>query len=99
MSDYENMEWIEYIPIFNFPSEWGIKVVPPFGGAVIRFQVFYNYMMVSVYLDCHDNLGFENQPYFEADRADLRDDDLSPVRVLLKDSDDLIPTIKSLFDL
>jgi len=97
MSDYENMEWIEHIPTFTFPVEWKIKIVPPFGGAVIRFYVYFNDMVVSVYLDCEDNLGYENQPYFEAYRTDERESE--PVRVLLKDSDNLIPTIKSLFKL
>lgn len=54
------------IPFINFPSEWRIKIIPPFNGAVVRFLVSNpNGSHLSVYLDCEDALGFMGAPYWE----------------------------------
>lgn len=59
-------EWIDEIPVLQFPSEWFVRVIPPHGGALVRFQVHLDEAFVSVYLDCYDHLGFFGAPYWEA---------------------------------
>ena len=69
ISQYEDMmqfqEFSKKIPKLNFPEDWDITILPPFGGAMIRFVVTVKTAKVSVYLDCHDNLGVVGQPYWE----------------------------------
>ena len=67
----ETRKWITELPIFHFEKEWDVKIIPPFGGAVIRFWINYNDRHVSVYFDAYSELGYmcdENEnpiPYFE----------------------------------
>ena len=53
-------EWSLELPYLRFPPEWEVAVVPPFGGALIRFLVREPGMKerVSVYLDVDCSLGF-----------------------------------------
>ena len=63
--------WIEEIPYLQFDSDWEIKIIPPFGGALARFIVKKGDKTVSVYFDGHSKLGWvydesDNPiPYFE----------------------------------
>ena len=61
----EYHKWQCEIPFIKFESEWEVKVIPPFGGAVVRFVIQYNNKRVSVYLDCYDSLGLVGEPYWE----------------------------------
>ena len=61
----EYRKWTGEIPVIHFPSDWGIRVIPPFGGAVVRFKVVKENATVSVYLDCYDQLGVYGKPYWE----------------------------------
>jgi len=54
--------WCEEIPELQFPSSWNVKIIPPFGGAMVRFIINEK---ISVYLDCYDALGFMGEPYWE----------------------------------
>lgn len=66
VEDAENwVKWVQEIPRLKFPSSWEVKVIPPFGGAIVRFQVFKGGKNVSVYLDCYDRLGIFGAPYWE----------------------------------
>ena len=75
ISKYENLQecrkWGSIIPALHFEKEWDVKIIPPFGGAVIRFYINYNGKHVSVYLDGYSELGYmvdENDkpiPYWE----------------------------------
>jgi hypothetical protein len=59
-------KWTEEIPFIEFPRGWRIKVVPPFGGAMVRFYVDDGLGdRISVYLDCHNMLGASGGPYWE----------------------------------
>ena len=84
----------EQIPYLTFPQEWEVQMFPPFGGAVVRFRARLkgaadnDKNWVSVYLDFYDNLGFMNQPYWEA--YPIGDD---TARFLLNETKDLIETI------
>ena len=66
--DLEYRRWATEIQFIKFPDDWEIKIVPPFGGAIIRFIVKRKGIeepKISVYLDCYDNLGSVGKPYWE----------------------------------
>lgn len=61
-------EWAEKIPVLKFPSTFLVQVIPPFGGAMIRFNikdVDNPKANVSVYLDVFNQLGTMSGPYWE----------------------------------
>lgn len=63
----EYRKWSNELPFLEFPSDWLVKIVPPHGGAIIRFAVQRKgeEKTVSVYLDCYDRLGSVGRPYWE----------------------------------
>lgn len=61
----EHKKWRQEIPYIQFPTDWKVQVTPPFGGAVVRFRVRKNNAEVSIYLDCYNNLGCCDEPYWE----------------------------------
>lgn len=63
----EHKKWAAEIPFLSFEPEWKIKIIPPSGGAVIRFVVTDKEERnhVSVYMDAYDNLGYMGKPYWE----------------------------------
>ena len=62
---FEHAKWVGQIPYINFKKEWKVKVIPAFGGAVVRFIVSFKEAEISVYLDCYDMLGRYGSPYWE----------------------------------
>lgn len=84
----ESQKWVVEIPFIKFPSDWEIKVIPPFAGAVVRFQVKVPQARspVSVYLDCYDRLGFFGAPYWEVypHRGDIARCPMNDVKSLLE---------------
>lgn len=86
-------KWKVEIPFLKFPSEWHVKIIPPFTGAIIRFWVKKDLSMphpVSVYLDCYDRLGCcGGKPYWEV----YPDMDGGTSRHLMNETEDLIQTI------
>ena len=64
-------EWGEKLPYFKFDSDWEVKIIPAFAGALVRFVIKKNDKTVSVYFDSESKLGYmydENGnpiPYFE----------------------------------
>ena len=75
ISKYESLQecrkWCGRLPAFNFDKKWDVQIIPPFGGAIIRFCIKYNDKQVSVYFDGYSELGYmvdendEPVPYFE----------------------------------
>lgn len=75
ISKYETLQefrkWQNELPALHFKNEWNVKIIPAFGGAIIRFFIDYNGKHVSVYFDGYSRLGWmydeqENPiPYFE----------------------------------
>ena len=75
IAKYDNLQecrgWGARIPALHFEREWDVKIIPPFGGAVIRFHINHNGKHVSVYFDGYSELGYmvdENDkpiPYWE----------------------------------
>lgn len=59
-------ESIDVIPYIEFPPDWKVQVIPPFGGAMARFRVrLPSGDEKSVYLDFYDRLGYFGAPYWE----------------------------------
>lgn len=62
-------DWLGKIPYLRFPANWHVQVIPPFCGAMARFRVKTATMTedshVSVYLDCYEQLGCFDEPYWE----------------------------------
>lgn len=62
ISEYEKLQecraWGSKIPALHFEKEWDVKIIPPFGGAVIRFHISHNNKNVSVYFDGYSELGY-----------------------------------------
>lgn len=64
----EYTKWAKEIPYIPIKNDWEIRMVPPFGGAIVRFVVRRKgeeQKEVSVYLDCYSRLGAWNEPYWE----------------------------------
>ena len=55
----------QVFPILSFPENWGIRMLPAFGGAAFRFEVIIDSHSFSVYYDIWDQLGSMYRPYFE----------------------------------
>lgn len=57
---------IRDIPALRFPSAWSVKIIPPFGGAMVRFiAAIGEGASVSVYADFHEALGYFGEPHWE----------------------------------
>ena len=68
----EEQKWkdeITNIPWLHFRGDWQVRVIPPFGDAVVRFQVMLpSGLMKSVYLDARNSLGIWGSVSKEATR-------------------------------
>jgi hypothetical protein len=88
----EYLKWRSEIPSMKFPADWFVRMIPPFGGAVVRFYASLDETLsngVSVYLDCYDRLGFMGmKPHWEA--YPINGDN---VRFYLEESDKLLEAI------
>ena len=87
---HEYLHWVDMIPSFNFDLSWNVQIIPPFGGAIIRFHILgkERERLISVFLDCYDNLGLVGEPYWEV--YNFKD---KPVRFLLARSKELMDYI------
>ena len=65
-SEQKWCEEIAHIPFIQFPPDWKIQVIPPFGDAVVRFRVQLPCgTEKSIYLDSRDSLACYDKPYWE----------------------------------
>ena len=88
---FEWRSWIDRIPDIEFPAGWKIRVIPPFGGAIVRFRVITEWSNISVYLDAYDMLGYmANQPYWEL----YPNEDGDVTRVMMNETKELIAALK-----
>ena len=54
---------IKVIPFIQFPSDWKVQIIPPFGDAVVRFRVkLPSGKEKSIYLDSRESLGVYGDP-------------------------------------
>lgn len=81
--------WCKRIPFLKFPPDWAVRIVPPFAGAIVRFEVEKAGKYISVYLDGFNMLGMWNGPYWEA--YPINSD---TYRVDMKDTEKLIDAIR-----
>lgn len=58
--------WAHEMPRLKFPSHWIVQVIPPFGGAIVRFVIYYKKRSVSVYFDAFDQLGCFGETHWDA---------------------------------
>ena len=86
-------KWCKEIPKLKFESDWEVKIIPPFGGAMVRFTIDYNGNHVSVYLDVNDSLGCMGEPYWE-----IYDGKEEPQRFSMYDTDELMNGINELLN-
>lgn len=64
--EFEWDKWRNLIPALPFKEGWKIRIIPPSGGAIIRFRVIFENSDISVYLDAYDHLGVMGKlPYWE----------------------------------
>jgi len=91
----EWIKWTEKIPSISFPSDWKIKIIPPFSGAIVRFQVTKSdsNKNLSIYLDCYEILAFFGEPYWE-----LYPYEGDTFRCKMADTDKLLEAIMHSFD-
>ena len=87
--EFEWMKWAKEIPYIKWPSDWELKAVPPYVGAVIRYWIKTPRGEISVYLDCYDNLGFYGKPHWEV----YPDKDGNNMRFDMEDVDGLLKCI------
>lgn len=64
-ADQDWRGWIGKIPAIQFDPGWKVQVIPPFAGALARFQVTVGDKTASVYLDGYEALGCFGEPYWE----------------------------------
>jgi hypothetical protein len=64
---HEWEKWQMEIPFISFLADWEVRVIPPVGGAIVRFIVRHKQTKnsCSVYLDCYGELGGCDVPYWE----------------------------------
>lgn len=81
------------IPYLKFKEDWEVKALPPFGGAIIRYQIKKGDNWCSIYLDGYDCLGCCGQPYWE---VYPHNDDC--FRCAIGDSESLLNAISDILD-
>ena len=84
---------IAKIPPIRFNPEWDVRIIPPFGGALMRFTVDYNGKHISVYCDFFEILGsFGGEPYWEMYPRTYKDFS-DTMRFPLNDTESLVANI------
>lgn len=91
-------DWRNKIPALHFESNWEVKIIPPFLGALVRFYITNGENWVSVYLDGFCNLGWmvdsagDPIPYYEVyDGEDCR-------RYFLDETDEMMYDIRNILN-
>lgn len=92
--DEEWTKWMNEIPALKFKDDWEVRIVPPFGGAMVRFWIDKGENHVSVYLDCHERLGCGGGPYWE-----LYPYEGDTFRCGMEETDKLLDAISEVLDL
>ncbi len=80
----------------HFKPEWDVRVIPPFGGAMMRFSVTHNGKHISVYCDFFNALGYYGdppKPYWEMYPRNYADGSMDVMRFDLDDTEGLVKNI------
>lgn len=91
----QEQDWkgeIARIPWLYFRSDWQVRIIPPFGDAVVRFQVILpSGTLKSIYMDSRNSLGIWGngntaEPYWEVYpyRGDVGRCDLADTIMLME---------------
>ena len=86
-------EWARKIPTMRFDSDWDVKIVPPFMGALARFWIAKGEKAVSVYFDAFSYLGYmvdddgDPIPYYEVLMDDTK-------RYLINETEEMMEDIR-----
>ena len=62
--EMESYKWALKIPFIRFPMHWQVRILPPFIGAVVRFEVKYKDILVRAALDCYGLLEYSELPQY-----------------------------------
>jgi len=88
--EFNWQKWIHEIPYISFPSEWSVKVIPPYNGSIIRFLVKLktepDSHRISVFLDCYDVQGSVGYPYWKI----YPDKEGCPLRIPMNNVDEFL---------
>lgn len=91
-------EWCDKMPQLQFDSDWNVRIIPPFAGALTRFNITKGDKGVSVYFDAYSSLGWmydENDkpiPYFEVYN------NFSTQRYYLNETDKMMADIRDILN-
>jgi hypothetical protein len=95
--EYEFDRWVKEIPYLTFPADWGVKIIPPFNGAIVRFLVKKGNASASIYMDGYSELGCFGytapEPYWE-----IYPYEGDVYRVALQNTDELLKVIAESID-
>jgi hypothetical protein len=91
--------WCDQIPAIPMKQDWEVRIVPPFMGAMARFEVRRGVAFVSIYLDVFERLGCfgygaEPVPHWEI-WPDAAGDNW---RCTMADVDELVEAIEASLD-
>jgi hypothetical protein len=87
-------KWSVEIPYIRWPSNWHVKAIPPWTGAIVRYNVLdVHGSKISIYLDCYDILGSFGEPYWNI----FPDDDGGASRYAMNDLKGLIGGMRKSF--
>lgn len=89
VNDKKYREWSHEIPPLRFKGDWDVTIIPPFGGAAVRFMVAWGGRNVSVYADFDGSLGAADEAYWEI----YPNADSDSERFLIGETDALIDAI------
>lgn len=92
-------DWANRMPELEFDADWKVKIIPPFGGALVRFIVSKNDKHVSVYFDAYSQLSWMEEdgkhiPYWECYPASNGDIE----RFLLGEEKELLQEIRNVLN-
>jgi hypothetical protein len=97
------------LPQFRFRSDWLVRMIPPFGGAIVRFSIARDIepkAEVSVYYDAFGLLGGCDKPYWEiypsANGLPARffgEKDFDAMSAAIEAALDTTPLLKGLFEI
>lgn len=98
-------KWAEELPSLRFDSDWEVRIIPPFGGAISRFAIKKGERFISVYFDALARLGFMYDandkpiPYWEVYTTSIEGEEYPyPHRYLLGEEEELMKDIRRILN-
>lgn len=85
--EMESYKWALKIPFIRFPMHWEVRVLPPFIGAIVRFEIRYKNAIVRVALDGYGMLEYSEMPQYwsiTSMHTDVQTCDMNDTESLIK---------------